>query len=92
MPRFRDYYKQFVAMDPEEVSAELRARRVEEKRRALSRVEPLDLTGAGWFEPPHPEAVRSRGSTRLSARRFSSSRRARSSAETSSGSIASNCL
>jgi len=57
MPRFRDYYKQFEAMDPEEVSAELRARREEEKRRALSRVEPLDLTGAGWFEPPHPEAV-----------------------------------
>ena len=57
MPRFRDYYKQFEAMDPEEVSAELRARREEEKRRALSRVEPLDLTGAGWFEPPHPDAV-----------------------------------
>jgi histidinol-phosphate aminotransferase len=57
MPRFRDYYRQFEAMDPEEVSAELRARREEEKRRALSRVEPLDLTGAGWFEPPHPEAI-----------------------------------
>jgi hypothetical protein len=38
MPRFRDYYRQFEAMDPEEVSAELRARREEEKRRALSRV------------------------------------------------------
>jgi len=57
MPRFRDHYRQFEAMDPEEVSAELRARREEEKRRALSRVEPLDLTGAGWFEPPHPDAV-----------------------------------
>ena len=49
MPRFRDHYRQFEAMDPEEVSAELRARREEEKRRALSRVEPLDLTSAGWF-------------------------------------------
>ena len=57
MPRFRDYYRQFEEMPPEEVSLELRARREEEKRRALSRVEPLDLTGAGWFEPPHPEAV-----------------------------------
>ena len=44
-------------MDPAEVSRELRARRDEEKRRALSRVEPLDLTGSGWFEPPHPDAV-----------------------------------
>jgi histidinol-phosphate/aromatic aminotransferase/cobyric acid decarboxylase-like protein len=57
MPGFRDYYKQFEAMDPEDVSRELRARRDEEKRRALSRVEPLDLTGSGWFEPPHPDAV-----------------------------------
>ena len=57
MPRFRDYYRQFEEMPPDEVSLELRARREEEKRRALSRVEPLDLTGAGWFEPPHPDAV-----------------------------------
>jgi histidinol-phosphate/aromatic aminotransferase/cobyric acid decarboxylase-like protein len=57
MPRFRDHYRQFEAMAPEEVSLELRARREEEKRRALSRVEPFDLTGAGWFEPPHPDAV-----------------------------------
>ena len=57
MPRFRDYYKQFEEMDPAEISRELRARRDEEKRRALSRVEPLDLTAAGWFEPPHPDAV-----------------------------------
>jgi len=57
MPGFRDHYRQFEAMAPEEVSLELRARREEEKRRALSRVEPLDLTAAGWFEAPHPEAV-----------------------------------
>jgi histidinol-phosphate aminotransferase len=55
--RFREYYRQFEEMPPEEVSLELRARRDEEKRRALSRVEPLDLSGTAWHEPPHPEAV-----------------------------------
>jgi histidinol-phosphate aminotransferase len=55
--RFREYYRQFEEMPPEEVSLELRARREEEKRRALSRVDPLDLSGTAWHEPPHPEAV-----------------------------------
>ncbi len=57
MRRFREYYRQFEEMPPEEVSLELRARRDEEKRRALSRVDPLDLSGTAWHEPPHPEAV-----------------------------------
>ena len=57
MRRFREYYRQFEEMPPEEVSLELRARREEEKRRALSRAEPLDLSGIAWHEPPHPEAV-----------------------------------
>ncbi len=57
MRRFREYYRQFEEMPPEEVSLELRARRDEEKRRALSRVDPLDLSGIAWHEPPHPEAV-----------------------------------
>jgi histidinol-phosphate aminotransferase len=57
MPRFRDYYRQFEEMGPEEISAELLARRDERRRRALSRIEPLDLSGAGWHEPPHPDAV-----------------------------------
>jgi histidinol-phosphate/aromatic aminotransferase/cobyric acid decarboxylase-like protein len=57
MRRFREYYRQFEEMPPEEVSLELRARRDEEKRRALSRVVPLDLSGSAWHEPPHPEAV-----------------------------------
>ena len=39
MPRFRDYYRQFEELPPEEVALELRARREEEKRRTLSRVE-----------------------------------------------------
>ena len=57
MRRFRDYYRQFEAMAPEEVSLELRARRDEEKRRALSRVPLLDLSVTSWHEPPHPDAV-----------------------------------
>jgi histidinol-phosphate aminotransferase len=55
--RFREYYRQFEEMPPEEVSLELRARRDEERRRALSRVDPLDLSGTAWHEPPHPDAV-----------------------------------
>jgi histidinol-phosphate aminotransferase len=55
--RFREYYRQFEEMPPEEVSLELRARRDEARRRALSRVDPLDLSGTAWHEPPHPEAV-----------------------------------
>jgi histidinol-phosphate aminotransferase len=57
MRRFRDYYRQFEEMPPEEVSRELRGRRDEERRRALSRVDPLDLSGTAWHEPPHPDAV-----------------------------------
>jgi len=57
MRRLREYYRQFEEMPPEEVSLELRARRDAEKRRALSRIEPLDLSGIAWHEPPHPEAV-----------------------------------
>ena len=57
MRRFRDYYRQFEAMPPEELSLELRARRDEEKRRALSRVPLLDLSVTSWHEPPHPDAV-----------------------------------
>jgi histidinol-phosphate/aromatic aminotransferase/cobyric acid decarboxylase-like protein len=54
---FRDYYRQFEEMGPDEISAQLRAQRDEEKRRALSRTEPLDLSGSAWHEPPHPDAV-----------------------------------
>jgi histidinol-phosphate/aromatic aminotransferase/cobyric acid decarboxylase-like protein len=57
MRRFREYYRQFEAMTPEEASLELRARREEEKRHALSPVRRLDLSGTAWHEPPHPEAV-----------------------------------
>ena len=53
----RDYYRQFEAMPPEEISAELRARRDERRRTAVSKVDPLDLSGTTWHEPPHPDAV-----------------------------------
>ena len=54
---FRDYYRQFEAMAPEEISAELLARRDERRRTALTTVAPLDLSGTTWHEPPHPDAV-----------------------------------
>ena len=54
---FRDYYRQFEEMAPDEISEELLAARDERRRRALSRVDPLDLSGTEWHEPPHPDAV-----------------------------------
>src|SRR5918997_3254223 len=54
---FRDYYRQFEAMAPEELSQELLALRDERRRQALSRIDPLDLSGTDWHEPPHPDAV-----------------------------------
>ena len=57
MARFRDYYRQFEEMGPEEISQELLALRDERRRQALSRIDPLDLSGTGWHEPPHPDAV-----------------------------------
>jgi histidinol-phosphate/aromatic aminotransferase/cobyric acid decarboxylase-like protein len=53
----RDYYRQFRALPPEEVSRRLRERADEERRAALDRVPPLDLSDTTWHEPPHPEAV-----------------------------------
>jgi histidinol-phosphate aminotransferase len=55
--RFRDYYRQFEEMGPEEISQELLALRDERRRLALSRIDPLDLSGTEWHEPPHPDAV-----------------------------------
>src|SRR5918998_6694736 len=53
----RDYSRQFEAMGPEEISEELRALRDERRRKALSRIDALDLSGTEWHEPPHPDAV-----------------------------------
>jgi histidinol-phosphate aminotransferase len=52
-----DYYKQFEGMSEEEVSAQLRAEADERKRKALERVEPLDLSTTTWHEWPNPEVV-----------------------------------
>ena len=57
MKRFLDYYRQFEELPPEEVSRELRARRDEEKARALAELPALDLASAAWHEPPHAEIV-----------------------------------
>lgn len=55
MRRFLDYYRQFEELAPQEISRELRSRR--DAERALVGVPPLDLSGAGWHEPPHAEVV-----------------------------------
>jgi histidinol-phosphate/aromatic aminotransferase/cobyric acid decarboxylase-like protein len=55
MRRFFDYYRQFEELPPEEISRELRSRR--DAERAVVGVPALDLSGAGWHEPPHPEVV-----------------------------------
>jgi histidinol-phosphate aminotransferase len=55
--RLRDYYRQFEELSPEEISAELIARRHAERAQALSEVPPLDLASPAWHEPPHAEAV-----------------------------------
>jgi histidinol-phosphate aminotransferase len=52
-----DYYKQFEALSDEEVSEELRARAEERRRRALARIDSLDLSKTTWHEFPHPDVV-----------------------------------
>jgi len=53
----RGYYKQFAGMSDEEISAELKERAAEERRKALARVDPLDLSRTTWHELPHPDVV-----------------------------------
>jgi histidinol-phosphate aminotransferase len=57
MKRLFGYYRQFDELSPEEVSRELLARRDEERRRHPATSPPLDLSGAAWPGPPHPEAI-----------------------------------
>ncbi len=54
-----DYYRQFEAMSEEEVNAGLREEAAERKRKALARVETLDLSQTTWPELPHPRIVNS---------------------------------
>ncbi|HEV7163524.1 MAG TPA: histidinol-phosphate transaminase [Solirubrobacteraceae bacterium] len=52
-----DYYRQFEGMSEEEVNAGLRENAAERKRKALTRVDTLDLSHTTWPELPHPRIV-----------------------------------
>jgi histidinol-phosphate aminotransferase len=52
-----DYYRQFEAMPEEEVNRDLREQAAERRRKALTRVETLDLSQTTWGELPHPRIV-----------------------------------
>jgi histidinol-phosphate aminotransferase len=52
-----DYYRQFEGMSEEEVNAGLREQAAERRRKALTRVETLDLSQTTWPELPHPRIV-----------------------------------
>jgi histidinol-phosphate aminotransferase len=53
----RDYYRQFEAETPEETSRRLREEAQERRRRALARVEPVDLSSTTWPHLPPPAVV-----------------------------------
>jgi histidinol-phosphate aminotransferase len=55
--RLLDYYRQFAGMSDEEVSKRLREQEHERRRRALARIEVLDLSHTTWHELPHPDVV-----------------------------------
>ena len=52
-----DYYRQFVGMTVEVVNEGLREEAAERRRKALARVETLDLSLTTWPELPHPRIV-----------------------------------
>jgi histidinol-phosphate aminotransferase len=52
-----DYYRQFEGMTEEEVNKGLRELAAERRRKALTRVETLDLSQTTWPELPHPRIV-----------------------------------
>ena len=52
-----DYYKQFEGMSEDEVNEGLREEAAERRRKALTRVETLDLSETTWPELPHPRVV-----------------------------------
>jgi len=52
-----DYYRQFEGMSEEEVNQGLRAQAAERRRKALTRVETLDLSQTTWPELAHPSIV-----------------------------------
>ena len=52
-----DYYRQFEGITEEEVNVGLRAEAAERRRKALTRVETLDLSQTSWPELPHTRVV-----------------------------------
>ncbi|HKG04002.1 MAG TPA: aminotransferase class I/II-fold pyridoxal phosphate-dependent enzyme [Conexibacter sp.] len=52
-----DYYRQFAGMTDEEISAQLREQADEQRRRALARIDQLDVSRTTWHELPHPDVV-----------------------------------
>jgi histidinol-phosphate aminotransferase len=52
-----DYYRQFEGLSDEEISLELRNRAEERRRRALARIDALDLSSTVWHEFPHPDVI-----------------------------------
>lgn len=52
-----DHYKQYVELTDEQVSARLRDEADERRRKALARIEPLDLTRTTWPEYAPPAVV-----------------------------------
>jgi histidinol-phosphate aminotransferase len=52
-----DRYRQFAEMTDAEVTAQLLEEAEERRRRALARIDALDLSRTTWHEPPHPDVV-----------------------------------
>src|SRR5437868_14617578 len=52
-----DYYRQFEGLSEEEVNLGLREEAAERRRKALTRVETLDLSQTTWPELPDPRIV-----------------------------------
>lgn len=52
-----DHYRQFAGMTDEEITERLREQAEEQRRRALARIEVLDLSRTTWHELPHPDVV-----------------------------------
>jgi len=52
-----DYYRQFEGMSEEEVNERLREEAAERRRKALTRLDTLDLSHTTWPELPHPRVV-----------------------------------
>jgi histidinol-phosphate aminotransferase len=54
-----DYYRQFDGIPEEEVNRELREEAAERRRKALTRVQTIDLSQTTWPDLPHPNIANS---------------------------------